>query len=38
MEESTQIGLLLGIVIGLIILTACGVIAFAMMLLGIVAV
>lgn len=31
MEEGSQIGLLLGIVIGLVILTACGLVAFALL-------
>lgn len=34
MEEGTQIGLILGIVIGLIILTACGVITLALFILS----
>ncbi len=34
MEEGTQIGLILAIAIGLVILTACGVLAFAMFVLG----
>lgn len=34
MNEGTQIGLILGIVIGLVILTACGAITLAMFLLG----
>lgn len=34
MSEGTQIGLILGIIIGLVILTACGAITLAMFLLG----
>lgn len=34
MNDGTQIGLVLGIVIGLVILTACGAITLAMFLLG----
>lgn len=34
MNEGTQVGLILGIVIGLVILTACGAITLAMFLLG----
>lgn len=34
MEEGTQIGLILGILIGLIILTACSVVAFSLFILG----
>jgi hypothetical protein len=35
MDENSVIGLILGIVIGLVILTACGVIALASLILGI---
>lgn len=34
MEEGTQVGLILGIVIGLVILTACGVVAFSLFVFG----
>lgn len=37
MEEGTQIGLILGIVIGLVILTACGVVSLAVFILGLTA-
>ena len=35
MEEGRVVGLILAIIIGLVILTACGVIALAMLLLGV---
>lgn len=35
MDENSVIGLMLGIIIGLVILTACGVIALATLILGI---
>lgn len=34
MEEGAQIGLILGIVIGLVMLTACAVVAFSLFVLG----
>lgn len=35
MEENQVVGLMLAIIIGIVILTACGVIALAMLLLGV---
>lgn len=35
MDDNSVIGLILGIVIGLVILTACGVIALAALILGV---
>ena len=35
MEENQIVGLMLAIIIGIVILTACGVIALAMLLLGV---
>lgn len=34
MEEGTQIGLILGLIIGLLLLTACGVVALTLFILG----
>jgi hypothetical protein len=34
MEDGTQVGLILAIAIGLVILTACGILAFTMFVLG----
>lgn len=35
MSENEVVGLMLGIIIGLVILTACGVVALATMILGV---
>ncbi len=35
MEEERVVGLILGIIIGLVILTACGMLALVMLLLGV---